>query len=305
MPLLLQRRRALERPKKWTQAEERRLLEILRSDNCSLPVLRETFKERNDASIRSKVRKFRIKHDLFGDSYREEKLAFSNKVVNAVKPKTVFEAFAGAGHQTLVWAEIATTVYSAERDGAQSRQFIINVIKAGFQEIGHFPKKRKKWRVFQKGQRKIHLFCGNAIDAAVSLRYCRIKIGLVDMDTCGSAIPSMPLFLELLRPAHLVITHGEFLSYRFGRVDVLRRILCHRNVNDSRVPTSPEALEKALIRSDKLSALRCANETRYALWLTVIQKTSLGSKAGGMLRIHYRVTKPPATADCLNELAGA
>lgn len=276
---------------------------MLRNGKCDLPLLRETFSQRNDASIRSKVRKLRIKHDLFGDAYRKKKTAFSEKIADETRPQTVFEAYAGAGHQTLVWAAAAAVVYSAERNPALARRFARNVAEAGFHERKPL-KKWKTWRVFQKKGRKIFLLSGDATDAAIELRRNGVKVGLLDMDTCGSAIPALPLFLHLLRPAHLVITHGEFLSYRFGREDVLRRILCHRNVNNPRVPRSPEALEKALINADKMSALRCANETERARWLKVRRKESLGNKAGGMLRVHYHVVKPPATADCLNELAG-
>lgn len=305
MPAPLKRRKALsKRPRKWTPVEERRLLTMLRGGKCALPALRSAFGNRNDASIRSKVRKLRVKHDLFGDAYREKKTAFSEKIAAATKPRTVFEAYAGAGHQTLAWAAAAAVVYAAERNATQARQFAANVGGAGFRERKLPPKGWTGWRVFQKGGRKIFLHPGDATDAAVSLRRNNVKIGLLDMDTCGSAIPALPLFLHLLRPTHLVITHGEFLSYRFGRKDVLRRILCHRNVNDSRVPRSPEALEKALIQADKISALRCANETERARWLVVGRKESMGNKAGGMLRVHYRVIRPPATADCLNELAG-
>ena len=305
MPAPLKRRKALSKhPRKWTLEETRRLLTMLRNNKGGLPELRAAFKGRNDASIRSKARKLRVKHDLFGDAYRKEKAAFSKKVAEATAPRTVFEAYAGAGHQTLVWAATADAVYSAERDATQARKFAANVAEAGFRARKSPLRGWRGWRVFQKGGRRIFLHPGDATDAAVALRHNGVKVGLVDMDTCGSAIPTLPLFLNLLRPAHLVITHGEFLSYRFGREDVLRRILCHRNVNDARVPKSPEALEKALVRADKLSALRCANETDLARWLKIGRKESMGNKAGGMLRVHYRVVKPPATADCLNELAG-
>ena len=80
---------------------------MLRNGKGDLPALREAFNGRKDASIRSKVRKFRVKHDLFGDAYREGKIKFSEKIVRATNPKTVFEAYAGAGHQTLIWAKKA------------------------------------------------------------------------------------------------------------------------------------------------------------------------------------------------------
>ncbi len=300
----LQRRRALTSPRKWGADEELRLLDMLRSGNCSLPELRCAFSGRNDASIRSKVRKLRINNDLFGDSYRKQKTTFSEKIASKIQPRKVFDAYAGAGHQSIVWARKADVVYAAEVRPSQAKQFATNVVKEGFQEIKP-PFTFKKWRKFRKkGCADILLYAGDATDAIVALRFYGIKINLLDLDTCGSAIPVIPIFLHLLKPEHLVITHGEFLSYRFGRDDVLRRTLCHRNVNDPRVPKSTDALKNALIKSDMLSALRSANETDKSLWLEKKEERSFGSKAGGMLRIYYKVVKPPATADCLNYLAG-
>ena len=311
-PLPLQRRRALsEHPQKWTLAEERLLLGMLRKGEDSWPQLRQAFESRGDASIQSKVRRLRIKHDLFGDAYHEGKVAFSQKIAGETSPSTVFEAYAGAGHQTRVWADTATAVYSSERDGMQARQFASNVTKDGFRALK--PKKGswQGWRIFRKGKREIRLFSGDAMDAAVALRYHGIKIDLLDLDTCGSAIPVLPLFLNLLRPAHLVVTHGEFLSYRFGREDVLRRVLCHLDVNGALLPRSAAELKNALIKADMLSALRCANETHRSWWLQASHgwwlepkaESRLSKRANDMFRIHYRVVRPPATADCLNELA--
>lgn len=299
----LQRRKALTTPRKWSANEEARLLKMLRNGNCSLPELRSAFSERNDASIRSKVRKLRINNDLFGDSYREQKTKFSDEIAAKVQPRKVFDAYAGAGHQSIIWAKKADIVYAAEVRPSQAKQFAANVAKNGFRETKP-PSAFKEWRKFRKREcADIFLYTGDATDAAVILRFYRIKINLLDLDTCGSAIPTLPVFLHLLRPEHLVITHGEFLSYRFGREDVLRRTLCHRNVNDRRVPKSTRALKNALIKSDMLSALRSANETSQSLWLEKRGERSFGSKAGGMLRIHYKVVRPPATADCLNYLA--
>lgn len=278
-------------------------MKMLRSGNCSLPELRSAFSERNDASIRSKVRKLRINNDLFGDSYREQKTKFSDEIAAKIQPRKVFDAYAGAGHQSIVWAKKADIVYAAEIRPSQAQQFAANVANDGFHEIKP-PSAFKGWRKFRKREcADIFLYTGDATDAAVILRSCKIKINLLDLDTCGSAIPTLPIFLHLLRPKHLVITHGEFLSYRFGRDDVLRRTLCHRNVSDPRVPKSTKALKNALIKSDMLSALRSANETSQSLWLEKMGERSFGSKAGGMLRIHYKVVPPPATADCLNYLA--
>ncbi|MCY4245330.1 MAG: hypothetical protein OXU31_10390 [Gammaproteobacteria bacterium] len=304
MPAQLQRRKAFTSPRKWTAGEETRLLKMLRNGNCSLPKLRVAFPKRNDASIRSKVRKLRINNDLFGDSYREEKARFSDKIAAKVRPRTVFDAYAGAGHQSMVWAKYASTVYASEARPSQVRIFVTNATKKGFREKKP-PAIFKHWRMFRrKGCGDILLYSGDATNAVVALRHHGVKINLLDLDTCGSAIPMLPIFLHLLRPAHLVITHGEFLSYRFGRVDVLRRTLCHRNINDSRVPRSTNALKKALIKADMLSALRSANETDKSLWLRKENEESFGSKAGGLLRVYYKVIKPPATADCLNYLAG-
>ena len=300
MPTILNRRQADNPPRKWPTDEQKRLLNLLKGSSARLAELQSAFPDRTLAAIRSKVRKLRIKHDLFGRSYRDEKAQFSVAVANAVNPETVFDAYAGAGHQTLIWAETAATIYAAEKIALQGRQFVRGILAQGFRECDS---SLHNWRAFEKKDKEVFLWKGDAIDAAVSLRYNGRSTDLLDMDTCGSAIPALPIFLNLLKPRHLVITHGEFHSLRFGREDVLRRTLCHRSVNSSNLPKSPDSLKNALIKADKLSALRCDNETAKSRWLILQTHQWLGSPVTGMLRLHYRVVKPPATSDCLNELA--
>jgi hypothetical protein len=296
-----QRRRALTRGPDWSDADEQLLLTLAQSRNQSLADMQKIFLGRSLASIRSKLRKLRIATDSFGIDYRQEKTAFTRNVASEIPNGTVFEAYAGAAHQTLAWAETAKLVLAAEIDSAKWPFFKANVERAGFHPVKPF---LPEWLAWKETDRTISLFRGDAVHAAAVTKVYSRKIDLVDLDTCGSTIPSLPIFLSLLRPNHLVITHGEFHSLRFKREDVLRRILTHRDISTPCAISSTEQLANELHSSICAAALRAHNDVKDSYWLTLNSERWLGAKNRGMLRRHYLATRPPANADCLNELVG-
>src|SRR5688572_6172082 len=105
--MILNRRRAYNKPIVWSRSDEKLLLNYLKKESFDSKRLEELFPERTLPSIRSKVRKLRIKYDLFGAIYREEKENFTSKIAKEVRPKIVFDAYAGAGHQSFKWIELA------------------------------------------------------------------------------------------------------------------------------------------------------------------------------------------------------
>jgi hypothetical protein len=291
------RRAAYTVKQPWKKREEEILLNYLKREKFNAAKLEKLFPKRTLISIRSKVRKLRIKHDLFGSSYRIQKGDFTNIVAEEISPSVVFDAYAGSGHQTFKWIMTANTVYASEIKKEKSAQFARTARKQGF------TKKRKKkdeWLVYTKGKKRVYFFSGDAINAAAYLNTKQKKIDAIDLDTCGSTLPVLPTFLVLLRPKHLVITHGEFHSMRFKREDVLRRIFVHRDISRSPFPINVKNMGIELDKAVKLAALRAHNETTDSYWPQLKKETWLGSKFHGMLRRHYQICKPSATSDCIN-----
>ncbi len=297
--MVLKRRRALNPKKEWGAGEEKRLLQYLRNENFDAKRLLKLFPGRTLPSIRSKVRKFRIGYDLFGNSYRSTKENFTSDIARLARPKRVFDAYAGAGHQTFIWAQVANVVYSSEKLIQKYKQFKKNALKEGYVQIGIVD----NWIEFAKGEKRIFLYCGDAVAAATYLSANKIIIDLIDLDTCGSSLPTIPIFLTLLKPKHLVITHGEFHSMRFMREDVLRRTLPHRDIDKSPFPLTVDHMAQELDKAVKVYALRSHNETNNSYWANLEKEKWLGDKFHGMLRRYYSISKPAATADCLNYLA--
>lgn len=296
----LQRRKAYNVPVAWSEADETKLLNFLKKEVFDAKKLKGLFPKRTLASIRSKVRKLRIKHDLFGSVYRDDKENFTIDVAKKIKPKVVFDAYAGAGHQTFKWIEVADKVFASEIMKSKLSQFEKSAKKNGF------VKKQGKnglWKLYVRGRKKIYFFLGDAIDAAADLKVRTVNIDVIDLDTCGSTLPALPTFLVLLKPKNIVITHGEFHSMRFKREDVLRRLFMHRDISSNPLPLGVEDMSNELDKAVKIAALRAHNETVDSFWLELKKETWLGSKFHGMLRRHYKVKKPVATADCINELS--
>jgi len=298
--MTLQRRKAYNKPISWTSEEETLLLNYLKTESFSAKKLLSLFPDRTLPSIRSKVRKLRIANDLFGAIYRGSKETFTIEIAKAVKPKIVFDAYAGAGHQTFRWIEVADKVFASEIMKSKQRQFEVSAKKNGFIEKdtdGNF------WRLYVRGNKEIFFFIGDAIDAAAELKVNKVKIDLIDLDTCGSTLPILPTFLILLKPKNIVITHGEFHSMRFKREDVLRRLFMHRDISSNPFPLEVDKMSDELDKAVKIAALRAHNETTDSFWLDLINEVWLGNKFHGMLRRHYKVGKPASTADCINLLS--
>ncbi len=296
----LQRRRAYNAPIKWSEVEQQLLIDYLRKERFSANELSLLFPNRTLPSIRSKVRKLRIKHDLFGFVYREDKENFTIRIAKKINPKIVFDAYAGAGHQTFKWIGYAEKVFASEIMKSKLKQFEKTAKLNGFKlknSNKHF------WKIYKKGNKKIFLFIGDSITAAAYLNAKKIKIDLIDLDTCGSTLPILPTILVLLKPKHILITHGEFHSMRFKREDVLRRLFMHRDISKNPLPLSVDEMSRELDKSVKIAGLRAHNETSNSFWLNLIDETWLGSKFHGMLRRYYVVEKPIASSDCINEIS--
>jgi len=296
----LERRKANNPPSIWSEEDEKKLLLYLKRESFDARQLKEIFPTRTLPSIRSKVRKLRIKYDLFGESYRNDKEDFTLRIASKKKPKAVFEAYAGAGHQTFKWIEVADIVYASEKMKSKFRQFDKTAKSFGFSRIDTG---NSLWKLFKKGSKKILFFPGDAIDAAADLNVNKLRIDLIDLDTCGSTLPILPTLLILLKPRHLVITHGEFHSMRFKREDVLRRLFMHRDIGKNPLPMNVDEMGNELDKAVKIAGLRAHNETADSFWLTLGEETWLGGKFHGMLRRYYKISKPAATSDCINELS--
>ena len=295
---MFSRRKAYNPKRAWSEDDERKLLNHLKTKSFESKVLQEMFPDRTLASIRSKTRKLRIKHDIFGESYRDIKKDFTRKHASIIKPKNVFEAYCGTGHQTIIWEEFCENIFASDKDTNKKSPFINTVKNIGYEESSTF----SGWLGFKKGGKNICFYPGDVVDAAIEIKHDNIDIDVLDLDTCGSTLPILPMLINLIKPKYLFITHGEFHSMRFKRDDVLRRVLFHRDVNESCLDLTVDDLSNELDKAVKISALRSHNETQHSYWAELIDEVWLGSKFHGMLRRIYKITKAPATSDCLNEL---
>lgn len=298
----IKRRKANSKGEKWNVVDELILMEHLRGEPFSIAKLQSLFPNRTLPSLRSKVRKLRISNDLFGDSYRREKILFTKHILELEQPKVIFDAYAGVGHQTFEWITSANLVFASDKMPRKRLDFENTAIKNGFVKSSQ---QYKVWDKYTKDEKTVYFFPGDAIEAVSYIKVERIPVDLVDLDTCGSSLPTLSIFLSILKPKHIVITHGEFHSLRFKRIDVLKRVLSHRDLTEDHFPKSFDDLAIELDKAVKLNGLRSHNETQDSHWLELSNQVVLGGKSHGMLRRHYVVKKPLATADCLNYLLNA
>src|SRR5690606_298243 len=127
------------------------------------------------------------------------------------------------------WLKKADIVFASECMKSKIKQFKTQALKNGFKEL---KSTSSGWLKFKNKKKTVYYFLGDAVEAAAMIKLMRVKIDVVDLDTCGSTIPTIPIFLALLKPKHIVITHGEFHSLRFKRDDVLRRLFFHQSITE-------------------------------------------------------------------------
>lgn len=294
----LERRHIKTTPHPWTPDEEDLLLRLIKSNQASLKRLRIEFPGRTLASIRAKRRKVRIRNDLFGDSYRQEKSTFTENIGTNIRPNSVFDAYAGTGHQTEIWARYANNVFASEIE-AEKHDLLVN----RFARLGYKKSAMSDgWIRLNRKKQSIYAYQGDAVKASASIATNWGSIDLVDLDTCGSTLPTIPTFLSCLNPKYLVVTHGEFHSLRFKRKDVLRRILTHRSIVQNVETLSVDELSKELLLSVEACCLRAHNMTEDSYFPRLLAECWLGSKKTGMLRRAFALERPVATSDCINTM---
>lgn len=293
------RRQKNENGTLWSEDEVRKLISYIKNNDIVYNELQIAFPNRSLQAIRNKIRKIRISKSLFGASYQEEKQKYTQEISSLFNPKSVFEAYAGIGFQSLVWGKSATNVFSSERSKNKYDGFKNELFDNGYSE---YIFKNRIWNRFSKNNKRIWFANCDAIKAATYVAIEHGSVDLIDLDTCGTSLPTLPIFLSILNPKYVVITHGEFHSLRFKREDVLRRILGHWDINKTILPMSNKQLSRELDKAVKIYALRSHNETKSSYWAELISERWLGPKGRGMLRRVYRISRPSSTADCLNAL---
>jgi hypothetical protein len=295
---MFERRKAYNKGKPWSKVDEEKLLTFLEKNSFDSKVLLNMFPDRTLPAIRSKTRKLRIKEDTFGKSYRKLKQDFTDKWARKIRPSKVFEAYAGAGHQSEIWINYCDELYASDKGKNKKNQFIETLSKYNFS----IDSKSYNWTKLQNDKKKIFFYSGDVIDAAIEIRKEKINIDVLDLDTCGSTLPILPFLLNLIKPKYLLITHGEFHSLRFKRDDVLRRVLFHRDIAKTAIDLNVDELSHELDKAVKIAALRTNNETKDSFSAKLLDEIWLGSKFHGMLRRVYKLENASATADILNEL---
>lgn len=292
-----QKRKKNNKGIRWTSSEEDKLVDFIKNDEINYDTLQTVFENKTLQAIRNKIRKLRISKSLYGASYQEDKETFTLKLAFSLKPQIVFEAYAGIGVQSIRWGEVAKEVYSSEINKNKFKDFKNCLVGNDYK---CYESSQSEWTRFSKNKKKIWFANIDAVKAASILSAKGKKVDVLDLDTCGTSLPTLPIFLSLLKPKYVVITHGEFHSLRFRREDVLRRILPHIDISKPILPITPEGLAQELDKAVKLYALRSHNQTIHSYWAELIDEQWLGPKGRGMLRRVYALSRPSSTAECLN-----
>ncbi|MFA4663351.1 Myb-like DNA-binding domain-containing protein [Pyrococcus kukulkanii] len=289
----------------WTKEEEQRLLYLLWK-GYSPSEIATYFPNRSKVSIKNKIRKMKIKYDLYGGGHRKEKYQLAEEWVRTIKPKTVLDGFAGRGNLTKIYLEHAKTVYAVE-----IKRNIFESLKANIEEyIGEEAEiTDRNTYVIDNGEKRIVLINSDIKDAVYYLGGQGITFDFIDLDPCGTPIPVIPLLPKILKEdGYLAITFGDFHSYRFKRYDVLAKtvpILFDIRLNEGFIPRNIKNIEefnKYLIVWVSILWI-LPQDVHNFTYLELIEKHLLGKKkARGVLRALFRVKKGKSNAEILQKI---
>ena len=287
---------------KWTKEEEQKLLELI-SQGLPPSEITMYFPNRSKASITNKIRKMRIKYDLYGEDHRKHKYQLAEKWVQEIKPKIVLDGFAGHGNLTKIYLKYANTVYAVEIN-----KTIFEKLKTNIENTlgSKAEKSDDNIYIIENPHRKAVLMNSDIKDAIYYLGGQNIVFDFIDLDPCGTPMPVIPLLPKLSKEnGYVAITFGDFHSYRFRRYDVLAKtmpILFDIQPNKGFVPKKVNGLEefnKYLVTWASILWI-LPQDIHNLTYLEPVEEHLLGEKKPkGVLRALFQVKKGKANAEAI------
>jgi|GEM_PF-2704862 len=225
MTLIFKKPKANTR-RQWSKEEEEKLLKLIEKGLSPSEILA-YFPDRSMISIKNKIRKLRIKYNLYGFDHQDKKSKILEKWLKRIKPKTVLEGFAGHGNLTKVYLGFAEEICAVEIN-----KQIFKRLKENLEKILNLKAKKienaNNVQIYKiKGNNKVIFLINSDIrDAIHYLAYHGYKFDFIDLDPCGTPIPFIPLIPKISKVgSHIAITYGDYHSLRFKRYDVLAKTI--------------------------------------------------------------------------------
>ncbi|GAG88022.1 unnamed protein product, partial [marine sediment metagenome] len=86
----------------WSKEEEN-LINKMINEGKTLREIKKNLPDRSSISLKAKIRRIKFKQDKYGSNHRKEKYDLTRKWLTSIKPKKIFEGFAGEGKSTIIY----------------------------------------------------------------------------------------------------------------------------------------------------------------------------------------------------------
>ncbi len=206
----------------WSNEEEHIINKMI-NQGKTLKEIKKSLPHRSPISLKAKIRRMRFKQDKYGSDHRKEKYDLTRKWLVSIKPEKVFEGFAGEGKSTLIYLESDSVkeIHSCEINKKVFDKLLKNLSKK--LEIKFKKMEKYNLNVFfgKYNGKNIFLVNEDSQKWAARLYSYNKTFDFLDLDTCGTVLPSLNNYLKIIRNGYFLLTLGEFHSYRFGRKDAL------------------------------------------------------------------------------------
>lgn len=301
--LLHKPRKSTTKDNDWTKDEEL-LLKRLLEKALGPQTIKEHFPGRSLTSLKSKIQKFKIKYETYGSDDKNIKRILAEKWLTKIKPKSVFEGFAGLGNLTKIYIKSgAKKIYACEMNEQRYFTLLNNISKFMKSKGINSNINGIKIRKFSINNQEVYLAHCNSERLAAYLYSKGEYFDLVDLDPCGTTLPSMALFLKLIKNGYLEATYGEFHSYRLGRIDVMLKSV-PTIVNYSKDGISMKEVGSVKELYNKLVSWTClqgAATLDYGeqKFVNPIDHSNLGNRQ--VFRVLYKVDKADSLTKIVNK----
>lgn len=286
----------------WEQKEIALLSNLIKQGH-TLKDIHKFFPERTSPSLRNKYRRLRFQLGIYNEDHKQLKKNKTEDWLKKTKPKTIFEGFSGKGYLTSLYLKYASELYCCEKNKRRFEILEKNTMNSLVCENPTNEHLDEKTVEITSDKHKVILYHGDCQKLAAKLYSEDKKVDLVDIDPCGTILPSLPLFLRIIDRGAMLITFGDFYSYRFGRKDVLfKNIPLIFDIKTKKVETdflrSSEDIYNLFIGWTILSGAFSIENGE----LKCIKKneTILLGKKPGVLRVLFKVRKADSLSQILN-----
>lgn len=267
----------------WTPEEDAILIKCMKEkmENPS-EISRNYLPHRDHDAIRKRIIYLRKTSKEFGYFHKDDKYSFSREVIEEIRPKVVFEGYAGIGYQTKQYIGNCEVIFCVDSDPKVEERRIEYLQPDKVLEFDEY-------KILRFSDTVVYSITGDVVDGAAFVKGFGFDVDYVDLDPYSSAVIEAAHVVRLLRPKYLMMTFGEWQSIKLHNMDFLFRVLFSGynafEIRDMHIDDIINLVEYCL----QMRLLTLSSETKKCVYMEKIKEQWLGeTKHRGIKRVLFK-----------------